>query len=276
MGDMADHIEYFGGGGKEDKTNYTGPDKFRRKTMSSLPTKKSVPENDLKKYLILIYGRPKIGKSTLAAQFEDPLFLCFEPGTKSLSLFKKDISNWKTFKTVVEDLEKEDRFKTVVIDTFGPMYDRCLEWVSQKNGVEHPSELGYGKGWNAVEMELNGELSKLAKTGRGIILISHADDKDIESWDGTTKSMTAPDLPKQAQRFVDRSVDLVAYYYYREGGKRYIRVKATEEVMAGNRIESHFEGISKFSAGEDSKSAYKNFIDAFNNKQPVKKLSIVR
>jgi hypothetical protein len=234
--------------------------------MSILPVKKSVPETDLKKYLILIYGRPKIGKTTLAAQFEDPLFLCFEPGAKSLALYKQDISDWSDFREVVSALKKEDRFQTVIIDTLGPAYDRCLTWVSKQNGVEHPSELAYGKGWNAVETEFNEQINKIAATGRGIVLISHSDDKDIEQWDGTMKSMIAPDLPKQAMRFVDRSVDLIAYYNYREDGQRYIRVKATEEIMAGNRIEGHFEGISRFWAGNSAKEAYQQFLLAFNNK----------
>ena len=41
------------------------------------PTKIS---KDLKGKYILIYGRPKIGKTTLASEFPKNLLLAFEPG----------------------------------------------------------------------------------------------------------------------------------------------------------------------------------------------------
>ena len=47
-----------------------------------LPTKKSKIESDLSKYSILLYGKIKIGKTSLAAQFPDALFLMTEPGGK--------------------------------------------------------------------------------------------------------------------------------------------------------------------------------------------------
>jgi hypothetical protein len=177
----------------------------------------------------------------------------------------------------VSELKRVKKYQTIVFDTFAIAYDLCLHHVSKENGVDHPSELAYGKGWNAVETEFNAQINKLASTGRGIVLISHSDDKDIEQFDGSVKSMVAPDLPKQAMRFIDRSVDLYCYYAYDGEGKRYIRVKGTDEVIAGNRIDGHFVGISKFSAGETPEEAYKNFLAAFNNQKverPVEKKKV--
>jgi len=235
--------------------------------MSLLPTKKSTPVENLKEYLIMLYGKPGIGKTTLASQFEEPLFLMFEPGAKSLSIYKKEISKWSTFVKIIDELvEKPDQFKTIVFDTLAIAYDLCLHHVSAKNGVEHPSELGYGKGWNAVETEFNLQLNRIVGTGRGIVLISHADDKEIEQWDGTTQTMTAPDLSTQAMRFIDRSVDLLAYYYYGKNNTRWIRIKATDKITAKNRIKGHFEGISRFEAGKNEEETYAKFVRAFENK----------
>ena len=46
------------------------------------PTKIS---KDLKGKYILIYGRPKIGKTTLASEFPKNLLLAFEPGYNALN-----------------------------------------------------------------------------------------------------------------------------------------------------------------------------------------------
>lgn len=231
-----------------------------------LPTEKTVPEENLKRYLIMFYGRPGVGKTTLAAQFDDPFFIMTEPGAKSLALYKEDVTDWGTMRQVVHALKREKRFQTVVIDTLALAYDMCLRHVSKENDVEHPSEMGYGKGWTLVETEFNKLLTELSSTGRGIILISHADDKDIEQFDGTFKSMTAPDLSKQAMRFIDRSVDLLAYYFYSKNGKRKIRIQATEEIVAKNRIKGHFQGISVFDAGNSEEEAYKHLVEAFHNR----------
>lgn len=235
----------------------------------SLPKTKSTPESDLSKYLILLYGKPGIGKTTLAAQFDDPYFLMFEAGSKALSLYKDSIPTWKRFKKKILELEESDRFKTVVMDTYARAYELCMEYVCEDMGIDHPTDAGYGKAWNAVDREFTSAMSRLSLSGRGTILICHATEKEIEQPDGSDKEMITPDSTKQAMKFLDRAVDLAAYYYYGANEKRYIRIKGTENVYAKNRIDGHFEGLSKFNAGSDAKTAYKKFMLAFRNKLEV-------
>jgi hypothetical protein len=233
-----------------------------------LPTTKSVPETKLSKYVVLLYGRPKTGKTTLAAQFEEPLFFMFESGAKALSVYKTDITSWREFKIASKELRTTEvgkKFKTVVFDTFAIAYDLCSKYICEKLEIEHPSDMGYGKAWMAVENEFNKEMNKLSLSGKGIILIAHADDKDIEQPDGTLKEMTAPEVSKAAMRFINRCADLVAYYYYGKDGQRRIRIEGTSNIMAGNRIEGHFKSVSKFEAGDSAKTCYQNFLNAFNN-----------
>lgn len=232
----------------------------------SLPTKKSIPENDLRNYIIMLYGRPGSGKTTLAAQFDNPLFLMFEPGARSLSIYKKDVSSWKKFVATIDDLEIEKHeFKTIVIDTFTQAFELCQKHVCKKNGWDHPQDGPFGKGWSAVYSEFSTQMTRVMSKF-GVVLIAHAADKEIEQLDGTVKTQTAPDMTGQAMKFISRVVDVMAYYYYAKNGKRYIRVQATENVMAKNRIDGHFNNIEKFSAGNSPVSAYKNFVSAFNNK----------
>ena len=233
-----------------------------------LPTSKSKPKANLKDYFILLYGRAKTGKTTLAAQFEDPLFLMFEPGSKSLEIFQKDMVSWKTFKNAVVKLgEEKERFKTVVIDTIDSAYEMCLEYVCSEQGVDHPSDGAYGKVWNAVDNEFSAVLSKLGKQGRGVLFISHVKDKDIEQPDGSVKEMTGPSLSNQGMKWVDRNVDVFAYYFYGKNSKRYIRIKGTDTVVAGCRIDNHFKGISRIYAGNSPQEAYANLVAAFQNKE---------
>lgn len=232
----------------------------------SLPTEKSEPIDDLREYVTLIYGKPGTGKTTLAAQFESPLFLMCEPGAKSLSIFKKDISSWKKLVKTIDELETEEHtFKTVVLDTFPAAFEMCQKRVCSLNGWDHPQDGPYGKGWSAVYNEFSFQMTRLLSM-TGVVFIAHAGEKDIEQLDGTVKTQVAPDMTGQAMKFISRIVDVIAYYYYAKNGKRYIRIGATDSIMAKNRIDGHFEGITKFDAGLSAKEAYRNFVNAFNNK----------
>lgn len=231
----------------------------------TLPKERSKPEHDLSKYVVMVFGRPGAGKTTLAAQFDNPLFLMFEPGARSLAIFKKDISSWKKFITTIDELEIEKHeFKTIVIDTFTQAFELCQNYVCKKNGWEHPQDGPYGKGWSAVYSEFSTQMTRVMSKF-GVVLIAHAADKEIEQLDGTVKTQTAPDMTGQAMKFISRVVDVMAYYYYAKNGNRYIRIQATENVMAKNRIDGHFVGIEKFSAGNSPVEAYERFKLAFNN-----------
>lgn len=236
----------------------------------SLPTKKSTPIDDLREYVILVYGKPGTGKTTLAAQFESPLFLMCEPGAKSLSIYKKDISSWKKLVRTIDELETETHeFKTAVIDTFPAAFEMCQKAVCKANGWEHPQDGPYGKGWSAVYNEFSFQMTRLLSM-TGVVFVAHAGEKDIEQLDGTVKTQIAPDMTGQAMKFISRIVDVVAYYYYAKNGKRYIRIGATDDIMAKNRIDGHFIGVSKFNAGDSPETAYKNFVAAFENKIEAK------
>lgn len=234
-----------------------------------LPTTKSIPETDLSKYLIMIYGRQGIGKTTLATQFPDALCLMFEPGAKALSIYKKDILSWKTFIQIIDELYTEKHtYKTIVIDTYPQAYELCSQYVCEANDWEHPGDGGYGKGWDAVYTELAKQMNRLISKF-GVILIAHADTKEVEQLDGSVKDQIAPDMKGQPMRFIARAVDLLAYYYYSEKGNRFIRVVDDGKAMAKNRIKGHFVDIPKFKAGKDEEETYQRFLAAFNN-QTVK------
>ena len=237
-----------------------------------LPSEKSKPKINLKEYIILLYGRAKVGKTTLAAQFDSPLFLMFEPGGRSLELYQIQMKSWKTFKNSIKALEEKPKeFKTVVLDTIDSAYEMCMHYVCAEMGIDHPQDEGYGKGWSAVDKEFSNTMSKLGMLNRGVILISHTKDKDIEQPDGTIKEMTGPSIANQGMKWVDRNCDLFAYYYYGKNNMRYLRVKGTDNIVSGNRIENHFIGISKIWAGKSAKETYENFVAAFNNKKVEEK-----
>jgi len=234
-----------------------------------LPTEKTDPMPHLRDYPILLYGRERVGKTTLCAQFEDPLFLFFEPGGKSLSLLAVTIKSWKHFKQVIEELEaKPNKFRTVVIDTVDMAHAMASEYVCKREGISHPSDMKWGKGWGFIDAAFEEAMFRILRNGRGLLFTSHSTEKDIDdlTGEGEIRRMVAPTAGTQAMRFVRRYVDLILYYYYDKNGNRWIRVRGNRDVIAGNRIDGHFKGITKFRAGASPEEAYVNLVNAFENK----------
>lgn len=236
----------------------------------TLPKEKSSRSDSLQDYSILIYGKKKIGKTSLTAQFPDTLALMCEPGGKAQEMFQVSCRNWKELREYTRLFIKDDRFKTAAIDTADFAYEFCMEYICKKLVIDHPSDEGYGKGWKAVRAEFQAWVTELLHSGKGVIFISHSKDEEFKTRRGDTFNKVGASMAGQAKDILEGLVDIWANYEY-DGKKRYLIIGGSDEVDAGNRVEGHFldtDGtpLDRISMGNSPKEAYRNFIAAFGNK----------
>lgn len=229
-----------------------------------LPTTKSKPAASLQEYSILIYGREKIGKTSLASLFPDALFLMCEPGGKSLEIYQQPINTWRELIEAIDLLAKDKRFKTVVIDTVDLAFHMCQDHVCLKMAISHPSDEAFGKAWNAVRDEFSRQMTRIQKMGKGVVFISHAVEKEIKRRSGESSDRVQPTLSNQGRNVLEPMVDLWAYYAYNPTGGRELIIKGDADVSAGCRIEGHFAGISRIQMGKSKQEAYRALMAAFN------------
>jgi len=176
-----------------------------------LPANKSTPTTDLSTKTTLIYGPPKIGKSSFAARFPDALFFECEPGLGELSVYKVPTYSWADLLEACKLVAAGNhQFKTVVIDTVDNAFKFCTDHVNAKHNVEYEGDLDHGKGWAFVKNEWHRVLTRLASLPVGLVLISHATDKQIETRTGKY-SKTQPSLPDRARHVVLGLVDMILY-----------------------------------------------------------------
>ncbi len=177
----------------------------------ALPTTKSTPTSTLATKTTLIYGQPKIGKSTFASQFPDALFLECEPGLSELSVFKIPTYTWDDFLAACKLVAAGDhKFKTIVVDTADNAFKLCSDHICAKHGVEYEGDLPHGKGWSFVKNEWHRVLTRLASLPYGLVLISHAVDRQIETRTGEY-TKTLPSLPDRARHVVLGLVDMILF-----------------------------------------------------------------
>ena len=115
----------------------------------TLPKEKTKPTIDLSSKTILLYGPPKIGKSTTASRFPGAIFLECEPGLNELEVFKMPTYSWEAFKEACKLLEEgKHEFRTIVVDTVDNAFRMCTDFVNAQNAVKY--ERGHAA-WKGME-----------------------------------------------------------------------------------------------------------------------------
>lgn len=207
----------------------------------TLPTEKSAPTLSPDRVKALLYGPPKIGKSTFASQInpEHTLFVATEPGLGSLEVYEEPVTTWAEFRAVGAELAKDPKqFEVVVIDTVDELYRMCSDHVCAELGIKHPSDADYGKGWAAVADEFRLRVGKLAGLGLGVWFVSHAEDREVKKKVGT-KTVTQPSLSGQARKFLVGFVDFIFLATWEgdeEADERVLRTRGAEHHEAGGRV----------------------------------------
>lgn len=211
---------------------------------SILPRQRSVPDADPLHYTWLLYGRPKIGKSTFFAQWPGVLFLECEPGLKGLEVFKITVKDWSAVRKAVVALEAGGHaFRFAVFDTVDRAYDMCLDTVCRERGIEYPGEDAsghndYGRSWRAVRQEFLSTIHRLIRTGLGVGFTSHAEEREIKTRAGERWDCVYPTMSGQARSVVESIVDFwwFADYVRLEGqAARVLITQGDDTIWAGSR-----------------------------------------
>lgn len=223
---------------------------------------------------VLLYGRPKVGKSSLAACFGDSvLFLNLEKGLHGLEVFQVEIKTWEDFMQAVRDLcAGGHSFNQVVIDTVDLCRDLALAHVERTENIsaDRPSQSvrAYGKA-NKLVIEA---LKALALCpGLGILMISHEKTQLIDeqgnilgAFDkapGKVREKVFPNISGRPREYVLGAADLILRYTIDpRTGRRVIQTKATANVEAGERF-----GIlpATIDAGGSAKEAHAALLAPF-------------
>ena len=145
---------------------------------------------------VVIYGPEGVGKSTLAGQTPQPVFLDTEGGTHHLDVARFDAATtWDEINAGVSQLAQVDHpFKTLVIDTADWLEKRLAEHLCRKTNKESIEDFGYGKGWVILAEEFARFLTSLdSLTARGmhVVFLAHS----------TVKKFEAPDQAGSYDRF---------------------------------------------------------------------------
>lgn len=223
----------------------------------------TVISRDLKGKYILLYGKPKVGKTTLASRFPKNLLVAFEKGYNAIDgIMAQDVSKWADFKLVLRQLEKpeaQEKFDTITIDTATIAYEKCEQFICAQNGVQSIADIPWGQGYAKTKQEFENCLRKITMLGYGLVLISHIETRKEKVDDEHEREILAPSMPKRCYEVVNQIVDIIGYIateWDDEGNsQRWLYTRQTPTIMAGSRFKYLAPKI---------KLGYDELVDAIN------------
>ena len=199
---------------------------------------------------LVVYGGPKVGKSTLAAGAPSPIFIPTEEGLTAIDVPAFPLA--RTFDEVMSAVEclatEQHEFKTVVIDSLDWTEKTIWEHTCKKAGVASIEEVakGYGRGYLAAVEHWRNLLEGLDwlrnVKGMAVILICHDEIKRFEPPDGDAFDVARLKLNAKAAAVVTEWADCIGYARAKrvaktEAGKGFDKDKVrTRAIGTGQRV----------------------------------------
>jgi hypothetical protein len=206
-----------------------------------LPTQKTEIVRSLEDSIILIHGRAKMGKSTLASQFPDWIFFATEPGLGGLSTYPLVINSWVTFLEACALIAAGDhKFQGIIIDTIDKLIVYCTDFILAQNNIRHPSDIPHGKGWNMITTELDRAMTKLNNLPYGMMYLSHSVLIEVETPTKKYSRWTIRPSGKNRDVFLDAATLIMYLDSAVDAGGEEKRLLRTEQSLyydAGDRFD---------------------------------------
>lgn len=167
---------------------------------------------------IVIYGRGKMGKTTLAAEFPSPIFIQTEEGEGNIEITTfadEPLSKFQQIEEAIELLYMQDHdFRTVVFDSLTQLEPIVWAETCRRNKWEAIESPGYGKGYleaDAVWRHLLDGLDALRGKGMTIVMIAHEQVETFNDPERDDYSRYKMRLHKRAEAMVRERADVVGF-----------------------------------------------------------------
>jgi hypothetical protein len=211
-----------------------------------LPVEPRVPDVDMGRMRWLFHSYPKVGKTSMVAQFPSTIILDTEEGTRALRVRAIPCNSWEDLAKAVDLLgKKKHDYQTVAIDSIGRACDFLEDAVAEEAGVDGIEDMKYGAGYREVRRRMTNYLSHIFNELKlGLVLTAHT--RLVRVIRKKVEMMRmAPDLSDSQRKMVCGFVDQIVYLDMREevdaeGSFSYRRIAVTQprpDVEAGGRLQ---------------------------------------
>lgn len=240
-----------------------------------LPKSRVAPESLSPKNLI-IFSKPKTGKTSLLSELPDCLILDLEGGTKYLNAMKVEANTFEEIKEVGNAIkEAGNPYKIIAVDTITALEEMVIpyaealysrspmgkNWYNPGGGKEkYGSILGLpeGSGYFWTRQAFTKVIDYIKTWAPYVIFVGHVKDTQLEKAGGTFNSLDL-DLTGKLKRITTSNSDAIGYLY-RKGNKNILSFKTNDDIACGARP-AHLSNAEIVISEIDENGEYKTYWD---------------
>jgi hypothetical protein len=203
---------------------------------------------------LVIFSKPKVGKTTLLSQLPNSLLIDLEDGSDYVSAVKIKITTIQdlfNLETAINNAGKP--YKYIAIDTISALEEFCIpyaeflyskspmgaNWFTPTTGgkAKHGSILNManGAGYPWLRQAFEDVVKRFKALAPHLILLGHVKDTMLEK-NGSTFEALDLNLTGKLKIFTTSKADAIGYLV-RKGNKNYLSFKTQDEILCGARPE---------------------------------------
>ena len=189
--------------------------------------------------ILLLYGAPKVGKTTMLSKLEDCLIIDTEQGGNMLDGYFHAVNSKEELLQFYADATEGHSYKYFALDTI----DKIVTWterdVCREYDIESINDLPFGKGFGLVRERVMNNIKKLQSLCDHLIIIGHR--KTASPIDNSTAiEPESLDLSGKLKNMVMANADAIGYMF-REEDKLMVSFQSGKALEAGSRCD-HLRG----------------------------------
>lgn len=196
---------------------------------------------------LILYGIPKIGKTTILSHLQDCLIIDIESGSDYIDALKVKINSLAELKELCIEINKAGKpYKFIAIDTVTSL-EEFAKPIALANYKKTPAGTNYegdilmapmGSGYAYVREAVEKIIAMVASVTTNVILVGHVKDKSIVSSSGAeVGNMKDFDLTGKLGRILAAKSDAIGFIYRDEDSNLCINFETNGEATAGARPE---------------------------------------
>ena len=190
--------------------------------------------------ILLLYGAPKVGKTTMLAKLKDCLIIDTENGARMVEGHIYDVNSKDELIEMYRGAEAGHTFKYFALDTI----DKLIEWtehgVKTEFQVDAIADLAYGKGFGLVRERVLNNVRKLQTLCGNLIVIGHRKTASAVE-NSNAVDPESLDISGKLKNMLMAMSDAVGYVYRNDDDNLMVSFKSGKALEAGSRC-PHLKG----------------------------------
>ena len=174
--------------------------------------------------VILLYGVPGCGKSSIASTANNPLLIDCDRGADR-AVIRPDVLTCSSWEDITNELETMRDYGTIIIDTAkAALDDFMMAWAIKTDDAARRNAL---KAYGLIGKEFSQFVANLRAMGKDLIIIAHAkEDKDGDD------RIFYPDVTGQSRDLVQRIADQIGFLSYGGDNSRVLHFQKNHRIVA--------------------------------------------